>query len=115
MCESRGQRRVLGLAIVRRFGLGRRPVPDRLEDPPVVEPVDPFESCELDRFEAPPRATGSRGAVTFVPQPESFHSDLRVGYRLQQKPSFPLLIVPAQRRWSRNVTPCNSSCSLSLD
>ena len=35
MCESRGHRRVLGLSIVRRFGLGRRPVPDRREDPAV--------------------------------------------------------------------------------
>ena len=41
--ESRGQRRVLGVAIVRRFGLGRRPVSDRLEDPAVVEPIDPLE------------------------------------------------------------------------
>ena len=59
MCESRGQRRVLGLPIVRRFGLGRRPVPDRLEDPAVVEPVDPLEGCELHCFEAPPRTAGS--------------------------------------------------------
>lgn len=59
MCESRGQRRVLGLAIVRRFGLGRRLVSDRLEDPAVVEPIDPLEGCELHRFEALPRAAGS--------------------------------------------------------
>ena len=50
---------MLGLAIVRRFGLGRRPVCDRLEDPAVVEPVDPLEGCELHRFEAAPRASVS--------------------------------------------------------
>ena len=50
---------MLGLSIVRRFGLGRRSVSDRLEDPAVVEPIDPLEGCELHCFEAPPRAAGS--------------------------------------------------------
>ena len=59
LCESRGQRRVLALAIVRRFGLGRWAVPDRFEDPPVVEPGDPVECCELHRLKAWPRAAGS--------------------------------------------------------
>lgn len=31
-------------------------VPDRVEEPAVVEPVDPLERRELDFFEAPPRA-----------------------------------------------------------
>ena len=48
MSESRGQFRVLAQAMVRRFG--RRPVPDGLEEPPVAEPVDPFECRALDRL-----------------------------------------------------------------
>ena len=50
LCESRGQGRVFELVIVRRFGLGRWAVPDRLEDPSVVEPIDPVECCELHRL-----------------------------------------------------------------
>jgi hypothetical protein len=30
-------------------------VPDRLEESAVVEPVDPFERCELDLLEGSPR------------------------------------------------------------
>ena len=57
MCKSRGQCHVFQAAIVRRFGLGRRSVPDRLEEPSVVEPFDPFERRELHRLLASPRAT----------------------------------------------------------
>jgi hypothetical protein len=39
------------------LGLSGRDVPDRLEEAVVVEPVDPFEGGELDRFEAAPGAT----------------------------------------------------------
>ncbi len=59
MCESRGQRRVLGLAIVQRFGLVWRSVSYRLEDPAVVEPIDLLECCELHCFKAPPRTAES--------------------------------------------------------
>ena len=59
LCESRGHGRVFCLAIVRRFGLGRRPVPDRLEDATVIEPVHPIERGELHRLQASPRAAGS--------------------------------------------------------
>ena len=41
--------------MVARFGFRRRNIADRLQQPPVVEPVDPFERGELDRFEAAPR------------------------------------------------------------
>ena len=34
------------------FGFGRRDVADGLQQPAVVEPVDPFERGELDGFEA---------------------------------------------------------------
>src|SRR3954466_15197393 len=42
--------------MVARLGLGGRNVPDRLEKATFVEPVDPFEGGELDRFEAAPGA-----------------------------------------------------------
>ena len=58
MFESRGQSRTFVLAIVRRFGLCRRPVPDRLEDSSVAEPIHPVERCELHRLQASPRAAG---------------------------------------------------------
>ena len=68
LCEPRGQRRVLGMATVRRFDLGRRSIPGRLEAPAVVEPVDPFERCELHRSRALPRTLGSNhlGRVQLV-------------------------------------------------
>jgi len=44
-----------GLCKVSRFGLGRRDVADRLEQATVVEPVDPFEGCELDGLAGSPR------------------------------------------------------------
>ena len=43
------------MRIVARLGFGRRDIADRLEQPPVVEPVDPFQRRELDRLEAAPR------------------------------------------------------------
>ena len=46
----------LKLGIVGGLGLGGRDVPDRLEEAAFVEPVDPFEGGELDRFEAAPGA-----------------------------------------------------------
>ena len=42
----------LKLGIIGGLGLGRRAVPDRLEEAAFIEPVDPFEGGELDRFEA---------------------------------------------------------------
>ena len=53
---------VAGLAIVRRFGLGRRPVPDWLEDLSVVEPVHPLERCDLCRRQTSPRTAGRKEA-----------------------------------------------------
>ena len=41
--------------IVHRFELRRWDVPDGLEKPTMVEPVDPLERGELDVVEAPPR------------------------------------------------------------
>ena len=44
-------------AILLLFALGRRDTADRGEEPPVVEPIDPFEGSKLYRFDVPPRAT----------------------------------------------------------
>lgn len=44
-----------GAVLFLRFS--RRDVSDRLQQTPVVEPVDPFERCELDSFEDSPRST----------------------------------------------------------
>ena len=43
------------MRIVERFGFYWRHVSDGLQQSPVVEPVDPFESSELDGFERAPR------------------------------------------------------------
>ena len=47
----------LGLGIVARFGLGGRDISDRLEQAAFVEPIDPFEGCELDGLEVAPWPT----------------------------------------------------------
>ena len=43
------------MRIIALLGLGRRDVADRLEEPSVVEPVDPFKRGQLDCFEVSPR------------------------------------------------------------
>jgi len=50
--ESRRDGGLVELRIIARFGFGRRNVSDRLQQPSIVEPVDPFERGELDLFEA---------------------------------------------------------------
>jgi len=49
----------LQLGIVAFLGLGRRHIADRLEEATIVEPVDPFESGELDCFQRTPWATST--------------------------------------------------------
>ncbi len=51
-----------GQAIVQRLELGRGDVPDRSEQPSVVEPVDPLERREFDLFEVSPGAVPA-GAI----------------------------------------------------
>jgi hypothetical protein len=36
------------------LGFGRRNVADRLKEPPVVEPIHPFQGRELDRLKGAP-------------------------------------------------------------
>src|SRR3982074_630727 len=42
--------------VVALLGFSRRDVADRLQQPAIVEPVHPFERCELDGFHGPPRS-----------------------------------------------------------
>ena len=51
-----------GCCVVYCFGFGRWDVADRFEQASVVEPVDPFQCCELDGFE---RAPGSAPGYYF--------------------------------------------------
>ena len=44
------------LGIVVRFGFSGRNIADRLEEAPVIEPVDPFQGGKLDCLDAPPGA-----------------------------------------------------------
>jgi hypothetical protein len=53
--ESRRHGGFLDERIVARFRFVRRDIPDRLQQPSIVEPVDPFERGELDGLEAAPR------------------------------------------------------------
>ena len=55
--ESRGYVEHVDLSIVACLGFGRRDVADGLQEPPVVEPIHPFEGGELDRLERSPRST----------------------------------------------------------
>lgn len=43
--------------VVALFGLGRRDVADGLQEPSVVESIDPFQGRELDGLEAAPWST----------------------------------------------------------
>jgi hypothetical protein len=38
------------------LGFGRRDEADGLQEPTIVEPVDPLEGCELDSLEVAPRS-----------------------------------------------------------
>ena len=42
--------------MIRRFELRRRDVANWFEQPPVIEPVDPFQRCVLHGFQMPPGA-----------------------------------------------------------
>ena len=55
MFESRRFGGILDLSIITRFGLGRGNISDRLQQSPVVEPVDPFQRSELNLFNITPR------------------------------------------------------------
>ncbi len=56
MFESRHHSELFGFSIEAGFGFGGRDVADGFEQAAVVEPIDPFEGCHLDGFEAAPRA-----------------------------------------------------------
>src|SRR5205807_6434028 len=54
--ESRRHWECLKFRIVARFGLGGRHVSDWSEQATVVEPLDPFQGGELDKFQRTPRS-----------------------------------------------------------
>src|SRR5207245_10907776 len=54
--ESRRHWECLKFGIVARFGLGGRHVSDWSEQATVVEPLDPFQGGELDKFQRTPRS-----------------------------------------------------------
>ena len=56
-CESRCHIDVGRGSIILLFGFGRRDVADGLQQPTMVEPVDPFERGIFDCFEAAPWST----------------------------------------------------------
>lgn len=51
-----GHGNVVQHGVVALFGFGGWDVTDKFEEPPVVEPVDPFERGELDGLERSPRS-----------------------------------------------------------
>ena len=55
--KSRRQLLLFEHGVVAFFGFGRRDVADGLEQPAIVEPVDPGQRRELDGLEAPPWPT----------------------------------------------------------
>ena len=57
MSESRGHGWLIQHGVVVFLGFRRRNVTDRLEQPTIVEPVHPFQCCDLDGLEAPPWPT----------------------------------------------------------
>jgi hypothetical protein len=55
--ESRGHGCAVQHGEVAFLGFGRGDEADGLQNPAIVEPVQPFESCELDGVEVTPRST----------------------------------------------------------
>ena len=53
MVDSGGHRLSLVESMIFQFVLGRRHVADRFEQPPIVEPVNPFERRVLHRIVSP--------------------------------------------------------------
>ena len=54
--ESRRHGGFIRHGVVACLGFGRRHVADGLQEPSGIEPIDPFEGRELDRFERAPRS-----------------------------------------------------------
>ena len=53
--ESRRHSWSVQRGVVALLSLGRRDVADGLQQPAIVKPIDPFQRCELDGVERPPR------------------------------------------------------------
>ena len=55
MFESHHHSETLVVRIEAGFGFCGRDIADGLKQTAVVEPIDPFQGCEFDHFQAPPR------------------------------------------------------------
>ena len=64
--------------VVALLGLGRRDVADGLQEPSVVEPIDPFEGGELDGLEAAPRSA-PMDHLGFVEAVDGFGESIVIG------------------------------------
>ena len=53
--ELRGDVRLVHHGVISQLSFGRRDVADGLQQPAIVEPINPFQRCELDGVERPPR------------------------------------------------------------
>ncbi len=91
MSESGGEGLTGDLGIVARLGFHGWDIADGIEKAPVVEPVDPFNGRELDRFEAAPGAAPmdhlgfveavdglGEGVVVAVPDSQVIRSELEL-------------------------------------
>src|SRR3954463_1743024 len=83
--------------MVARLGLGGRDIPDRLEKATFVEPVDPFEGGELDRFEAAPGAA-PMDQLGFVEAVDSFGEGIIPRVRAMRGPRTGSVVPDAANR-----------------
>ena len=91
MFESGGHGLTGDLDIVARLGFGGRDIADGLEEPAIVEPVDPFEGSELDRLEAAPWAA-PMDHLGFVEAVDGFGEGIDAPMSVKQ---FPMLAAAA--------------------
>ena len=73
------------LGIVARLGFGGRDIADRLEEAPMVEPVDPFQGGKLDRLEAAP-GTAPMDHLGFVEAVDGFGEGIDAPMSVKQFP-----------------------------
>ena len=78
MFESRGFGGILDWRIITRFGLGRGNISARLQQSPVVDPVDRFQRSELNLFNITPRSF-SPDRLGFVKTVDRLHESIVAG------------------------------------
>ena len=88
MFESGGHGLTGDLGIVARLSFGGRDIADRLEEAPMVEPVDPFQGGKLDRLDAAP-GTAPSDHLSFE------QADDRLGESIDAPMSVKQFLTPA--------------------